>query len=73
MKLVRSMYLGQSSYENFPWFHPDEADDVIEIGGSSLLVFNLRCGAKLGFEQIQGTDVYGFDNYYVYKLKPENS
>lgn len=60
-------YVGKSSFEQYPWFHPDDADEVLEVDGSEVLVYDMEDGSKLGFKHVGGEE-YDFNNYEVYEL-----
>lgn len=60
--------LGRSSFKEYVWFHPDDAEQKIVIDGKNMLTYTLKDGSMLGFEHIGG-EVYDFNNYEVYKIE----
>lgn len=60
--------LGKSNFENFGWFHPDDADKVEVEEGKDVYYF--KCDDGSGYYKFvhQGGEIYSFDNYEVFKV-----
>lgn len=67
MQIKELIKVDQPSSELFKWFHPDDADEIIEYNGRKLLVYGMADGSLLGFEH-QGGDILKLDSYMIYEV-----
>lgn len=67
MQIKELIKVDLSSSELFKWFHPDDANEIIEYNGRKLLVFGMSDGSLLGFEHQEG-DILKPDSYNIYEV-----